>query len=546
MRSTALALLPLAASLAAPRDLRCARECADSLFSDFQLSDPIASASLSRECWICLGDPTAGIFHGQIPASATTDLLRFKLGVGYTEGWCSAGTPSGWEPDGEGGFTGCEVKHDFPGLNSTSHMSHAYVKAEMAKLPRLQYEGKAWRGNELGFIISNELFWPRVSPRTASLGSTPSQHMVMRPIVERVFGKCDATCTSALQTSARDWAAAQDSISVQEDVTAWVHTELVARAFPNRALPVPAADFVALQSSIVTLSTLTQLLSDDVTQLVAGDTFSKLSATFDAYRPLVEEVYGDELRDADCAPTTDCVDLATSHLLDLLFFAGGLSVPSGLSTGLWVLHGDTAPYGEAFPAPGSLRARDDPGAFFYESIRFFAPVVGLPWWTTPPARAEDDAASQYNTAAGVAGVRTILNLALANKDPNVWGEDGHLFRVRPHAEYASHFVGFADFALDDDVAGGKMNRACPAKSLALAMGKAFFTAWEQEEWCTKDSPGYTEATPFVDPFTLVRGVVEGRRCSPRWPWEESECCRGTCRPEIIIQGLPYVEWACRA
>ena len=86
----------------------------------------------------------------------------------------------------------------------------------------------------------------------------------------------------------------------------------------------------------------------------------------------------------------------------------------------------------------------------------------------------------------------------------------------------------------------------PAPSGPRQPARAFFTAWEQEEWCTKDSPGYTEATPFVDPFTLVRGVVEGRRCSPRWPWEESECCRGTCRPEIIIQGLPYVEWACRA
>ena len=73
----------------------------------------------------------------------------------------------------------------------------------------------------------------------------------------------------------------------------WLHWRLALHGQSSLQFPavlVRLADFVALQSSIVTLSTLTQLLSDDVTQLVAGDTFSKLSATFDAYRPLVEAV----------------------------------------------------------------------------------------------------------------------------------------------------------------------------------------------------------------------------------------------------------------
>jgi hypothetical protein len=509
--------------------LQCGGECVSSLLSNWD-------GEVSRDCWKCMNHPTVG----QLPFSATSDLLQFKLGIGYTEGWCGRsrtfceGTacasegvditrfPTGWKPDGNGGYTGCEIKTNFPGINATSHMSHAYVKSEMATLPRLQYEGKVWRGNELGFIISNELFWPNVSPRTVGLGATVAQHMVMRPILDRTLGSCDASCTAALQQSVRTWQAARTSVSVQPDVVAWVHEELFKRVFPGVAtLPVHATEFVSLQSSLTSLSTITQLLSDDLSSLIAGSTLTKLQAAYDAYYPLVQETYGAELAGADCSPMTDCVALATSNILDALFFAGGLSVPSGISTGLWVLHADTSSYGETFPQDPIVA---DPAAFFYESIRFFPPVVGFPWWTTPPERASDDTKSQ---AAG--GVRKVLNLALANKDPNAWGADAHQFRVRRHADYANNFVGFADHAYDYSVAEGKMNRNCPAKQLALQMGKAFFTEWEQEGWCTRDSTGYQEATPFVDAFTLFRGRRTGHSCSPNPnPWGTSECCVGHC------------------
>jgi hypothetical protein len=511
-------------------NLQCSAECLSSLVSNWD-------GEVSRACWTCMNHPTIG----QLPFSATSDLLQFKLGVGYTEGWCgrsrtfcenaacaSEGVditryPTGWRPDG----TGCEIKTNFPGINATSHMSHAYVKKEMATLPRLQYEGKVWRGNELGFIISNELFWPNVSPRSVGLGASVAQHMVMRPILDRTLGSCDASCTAALQQSVKAWQAARTSVDVQPDIVAWVHEELFKRLFPGEpTLPVPASEFVSLQSSLATLSTITQLLSDDLSNLIAGSTLTKLQAAYEAYLPLVEKVYGAELANADCSPMTDCVALATSNLLDVLFFAGGLSVPSGISTGLWVLHADTSAYGETFPQQPAV---GDPATFFYESIRFFPPVVGFPWWTTPPERASDDTKSQ---TAG--GVRKILNLALANKDPNAWGSDAHQFRVRKHSDYAQNFVGFADYAYDNSVAEGKMNRHCPAKQLALQMGKAFFTEWDQEGWCTRDASDYQEATPFVDPFKLYRGRRNGHSCSPNLnPFGTSECCVGGC----------YWEWS---
>jgi len=334
--------------------------------------------------------------------------------------------------------------------------------------------------------------------------------------------------------------ASRETIAVQTDVVMWVHEELFSRVFPGESLPVPAADFASLMSSLTTLTTITQLVSDDLTELIAGSTLTSLQNTFDAYKPLVDKHYGGELANQDCAPTSDCLALATSNLLDLLFFAGGLSVPSGISTALWVLHADTSAYGDTFPQnKGGLL--DDPALFFYESIRFFPPVVGFPWWTTPPARASDDTASQ---AEG--GVRKILNVALANKDPNAWGADAHRFRVRDHTDYATKFVGFADYAFDNSVAGGKMNRNCPAKDLALQMGKAFFTEWDQNGWCTRDSPAYEEATPFVDAFGLYRGKQENQECSPNWnPFGASECCRGSCSAEWSWSSWS-LSWSCKA
>jgi len=123
--------------------------------------------------------------------------------------------------------------------------------------------------------------------------------------------------------------------------------------------------------------------------------------------------------------------------------------------------------------------------------------VGFPWWTTFPERATSKTGNQYES-----GERKVLNLALAQKDPNVWGADAAKFRLRPFKSYHDHFVGFADFAYDDGVAQGKMNRNCPAKTLAIAMGTAWLEAWHQEEWCTDDKPSWEDITPFVGDFVL--------------------------------------------
>eukprot|EP00755_Sulcionema_specki_P004118 Sspe_Gene.29273::Locus_13802_Transcript_2_2_Confidence_0.667_Length_3299::g.29273::m.29273 len=185
--------------------------------------------------------------------------------------------------------------------------------------------------------------------------------------------------------------------------------------------------------------------------------------------------------------------MLTDGWLDALMIASH-ALTSTVTQGLWVLHADTAQYSDTFPQGLQLN-RTDPTLFFLEAARFFSPVPEMAYWTTPPKQASDPDASP---SAG--GVREVLNLALANRDPNAWGSDGHRFRVRSMAEYHTSFVGMADPAVDFTVAGGGMNRACAGKDVSLALGKALFTLWDQGEWEVDGNPSLDQANDF----TLVR------------------------------------------
>lgn len=155
----------------------------------------------SPECIECIRETNAFVLgDAQLPAGAIADLLQAKLGVGYTEMWCGKeNLPTGWKKNADGTYSGCETTVDFPGNDATSHQSHSYVKREMQTYPKDQSEGKIWRGNELGFIISNEQFWPEeLNPRSVLLGASPKQHAILRPTLESLYGKCSASCKSLI------------------------------------------------------------------------------------------------------------------------------------------------------------------------------------------------------------------------------------------------------------------------------------------------------------------------------------------------------------
>merc|ERR1712048_1543129 len=105
----------------------------------------------------------------------TADMLSILFAQDYTKTWC------------DGDVADCSVKLNFPGDGTTSVMRWDDVWAIGAQLPEKEWSGEWWRGNELGYIINNPIFWSEsdVDPLTILLGATPSQHAAVRPTIEK-------------------------------------------------------------------------------------------------------------------------------------------------------------------------------------------------------------------------------------------------------------------------------------------------------------------------------------------------------------------------
>lgn len=202
---------------------------------------------------------------------------------------------------------------------------------------------------------------------------------------------------------------------MQHDVKRWVHEELFRLIFPGgQGNPIDVEEFIGVQQKFALFQPLSVGMSENLlkSRFLGGGVIEKLAEYHDMLVPLVEKYYGAELEAKDCSPSPSCLDQLTAAFLDSLVSAGGLSVPGAITTGLWVLHANTKSYGSTFPNNIKLD-NTDPLPFFYESLRFFPPVVGFPWWEKPPPRAFDDDASQYGD-----GKRKLVNLAGVQRDPN--------------------------------------------------------------------------------------------------------------------------------
>lgn len=219
---------------------------------------------------------------------------------------------------------------------------------------------------------------------------------------------------------------------------------------------------------------------------------------------------------------------------------------------------------ESNPAGGPVTyAPADAAAMYWEAIRIFPPVVVFPYWSPRPtcvgltpaqtaALAAPHGATracplgpldartgfpQVNQYAD--GVRMLPNIAMAMRDPTVWGDDAHVFRPREVALYANASVSFAEPAVDENVAGGGMNRACPGRSMALVMGTTFLRLFEKDSWFVdpKKSIRIKTGGPYVQDFTLyAKSSTHGCRmltcgchaeddAEAAWPWETWSCNR---------------------
>merc|ERR1712151_692137 len=104
---------------------------------------------------------------------------------------------------------------------------------------------------------------------------------------------------------------------------------------------------------------------------------SVLDATFgyiSEYTRLLDSdpVWGKRLASLDCSPSPNCTVQLASVVWDAFFSAGGISVPQVISCGLGVLYSDSS----TNPSKGFQLQSGQELQFFWESLRYYPPVVG--------------------------------------------------------------------------------------------------------------------------------------------------------------------------
>jgi hypothetical protein len=447
-------------------------------------------------------------------------MLSLLRAGGYADSWC----------DGE--VAGCTVKDNFPGDGTTSIMGWDNVWQMGSEYPEKEWSGEWWRGNELGYIINNPKFWSAngIDPLSILLGATPSQHAAVRPTLEKIFAK-EVEMDNILRTTIQAFFASQRTIS-PNDVTVLVHQILYKHVFKRDVSWERAQDFVQLQATVVQLGIVSQAFPSMVSGIFLDQYSTKVGRYVAEFVALLDPLYARELEGENCAPSQNCTVQLASAVWDALYAAGGLSVPATINTALGVLFSKD----ESNPFKAATYKKEDALSFYWESIRYFPPVIGMPHWTTRPtcAGSTPEATAALNKPDGktepcllsgnsiftgypavnqfAGGVRVVPNLALAMQDPAKWGASASKFVLRNLSEYRSKSVAFAEMAVNNTVASGRMNRVCPGKELALEIGKVFFEEFDKDLWTSSESITFTRATPFVSSFTLhTKSTTTSRR-----------------------------------
>ena len=322
----------LSTAMAALSDQACAPQCLAAAASAAASAGPAPM----QLCLQCVEEQELRL---DLEPSWLTGTMA-KDADGQLRTFCSGTNSStGWERQPDGSYSGCEVAEHTPDAATTAFMSNAVVRRKLRDLPSGTHNGSIWRGNELGSHILVRDFWTGVAPASILLGAKPEQHRVLRPILDRLYGwsrhcpahsQCQAARSAAIRAHATQWLAAKTSLG-SADYFEFTHIALFERTFPGKENPFSAAQMQFVQLLFLVQATFLIYLPVSIRERLLALLPDMLSGVWwhqqlsDAYRPMVEEIYGAELAEGDCSPS-DCVDQLTSAIIDTILLAGGAAV----------------------------------------------------------------------------------------------------------------------------------------------------------------------------------------------------------------------------
>lgn len=449
-------------------------------------------------CFLDHGPIAQPLMVNGLSTSYAEDMLSLlKPGANYRNKWC------------EGKVAGCKPKQNFPGAGTTSIPGWQEVWDQGKKFPEWEWSGKIWRGSQLGLIIYNPYFFSKsgIYPYAITLGITPKQHAVVRPMMDHIFNvkPSHEALIRKILVSFLFERRNNGEMDVSQDYTIWTNIVLHALTFGKELSYEEAKENVDLMIKLKSLGTFSQLVPAALYRAILGPIRDKVAKIVLEYQALVGTQYATFLKGKDCAPSQGCTEQAAASIFDTLFFAGGLSVPSVMHTGTGLLYSThaTNPYTEGNIPEG----KNGSTAYVWENIRAWPPVVGFPRFEKRPLcpgmdrKGTDDLQKPngeslpcpkgprnmltgfppVNQYAG--GKQSILMLALALEDPSKWGSDADTFKIRDIKLYEAYGgVAFAQMARDKSVANGHMDRNCPGQDLAILMARIFFEVFQYEDW----------------------------------------------------------------
>jgi len=478
-------------------------------------------------------------------------------------------SPMGYMHLCKGDLQNCKTQYDDDcyGPNSVCLTSWQDVMDWGPQIPEGQWNGSIWRGQELGTGFLTTFAWTvrGINPYS-SLGVTPKQHYAVRPALEKAWGVGAKNSPEYKEKEAMIRKEVQDflvdrkenglKVGLPGDLMIFVHGVLFKSAFKLNISKVQSQAFVVLQAMILE----TALQSMDVNILArvpfAFDLLGKeIERVMESYAPIVKKLYGNMIQGEDCSPSTSCLAQLSSTMLDAMVLAGGISLTLSLNTGVALLFSTAGPSGTPFsgmeevsnpplswknwgnPFPQRSYKKEEALQYYWEVLRYFAPVGSMASWQVPPTCYgewpswsklhqkphgkstpcnlfwKNPATGTHKVNQYTGGEKHVFpSLPVAQRDPKRWGPDGNMFKIRPLDDY-KWSVGFGEAAVNPNVASGRMNRVCPGKNLALMVGSIFFEEFNKEDWAepriasnitfTQGSkPTSQGGMPFAPAFTL--------------------------------------------
>jgi len=426
-----------------------------------------------------------------VGADYLKDLIKFLI-VGK-----KAGLRTYQELFCGGEMLGCEAKEHYPGKDSTTIMGWENVNEMMRQTVEKTWSGEWWREPVFGETAKQHAVLRRVKEEAFSPGPKGSQK----------YKKSESTIKSMVE----EFLASRTTMQVSEELTTFVFQVNNKITLDWDLSWEEAKDLMDLSERMTILSIVIYLLPPPLTHLLDQYLDNRYSELVQQYLPFVKARWG-SLDDEDCSPGPACSMKMAQSFVDALVFAGGLSVSTGLAIGVATLFSEH----ETNPFPARAIPQGKELNFWWEVIRYFPTVVGFDLWETRPTcpglSAEETAElnmpgggtlpcpagkdekltgfQEVNLFEGLVdlptndegAVRLIPNVALTGFDPAKWGPDAGDFVVRSLTDYIKNSLSFAEAAVDDDVAEGRNNVACPGKSLSLMIGEQFFKTFNKEDW----------------------------------------------------------------